>query len=125
MRKVWSIEIDGRQHRVDVAWDVQLSGGGCIMVDGQAVDTWSIGVKFPGVSRRFLVGRRRARVKQRWLDFDLYVDEARVPQESLVETGGTHPGPAPYRTVALVLVVGAIALLLFVYGLVRYVGAAP
>jgi hypothetical protein len=125
MRRVWNIQVDGQDHRVDVSWDVQLSGGGRIVVDGTAVDSWTLGVKFPGVSRRFKVGRLRAEIRQRWWDFDLYLNGRRVPDHRLVEVGGAQQGAGPYRAVAVALWLGSIAVLVFVGWLVFALSRAP
>lgn len=125
MRKVWEIDLDGQRHRIDVAWDVQLSGGGRIVLDGVIADTWWIGVKFPGVSRQFMVGRQRAQVRTRWMDFDLYLGSARVPDQQLVEIGGNQPGGAPHRLVALGLLIVVLAVLLLAAWWAYALGTAP
>ena len=79
MRKLWSLDIDGRPHEVDVTWDVTMTGAGRVVVDGELVDCWNIGVKWPGTTRVFSVTGRNAEVTQGVLNFDLTVEGVEVP----------------------------------------------
>ena len=92
MRKIWTVTLDGREHTVDVAWDIIASGGGAIRVDGMLVDVWSVGVKFPGVTRSLVVGMTPALIVQRFLDFDLVITGTKA--EGAVRGSGGLPTAA-------------------------------
>ena len=85
LTKRWSVLVEGHTHDVVVSWNVIGSGGGLILVDGLERRRWLVGLKWPGVEKRFQVEDRAARVVQHSLgDFQLEVEGAAVSEPSRV-----------------------------------------
>ena len=79
LTKRWSVLVDNQPHDVVVSWNVTSTGGGMIVVDGVEQSRWLVGVKWPGVEKRLVVGGRRARAVQHTFgDFGLEVEGASV-----------------------------------------------
>jgi hypothetical protein len=76
----WMVRLDGQEHLVEVVWDRYASGGGSIRIDGERVQRWRIGLKWPGIERSFdLAGHPAAviRVGTFCRDVELVVDGQR------------------------------------------------
>jgi hypothetical protein len=117
MRKVWKIEKEGETLVIDIAWDVLASGGGAIRVNGEQIDSWTAGVKFPGVRRRFCVNGRSCEAVQGWFTFKLFID-GEMQTGEIRQKGGL---PAGARIWPYVFVLLALAALVTVF-LCKYAG---
>ncbi len=103
MKKTWHVAVGAHQHVVVVKWDVLMTGGGHISVDGIEVERWSLGMKLPGVERHFVIGTTPAVVRQGCMDFELLLSGQPIP--------ASHQDHPMLRIPVLLLMVMALAAL--------------
>lgn len=116
MRKVWKIQKNDKTLVIDIAWDVLVSGGGAIRVNGELIDTWNVGVKFPGVTRSFSVNNLSCKTVQGWFTFKLFIDG------EMQEAAATHQGGVPLgaKIWLVVLVLLTLAATVVAFFILRY-----
>ncbi|MGA2447161.1 MAG: hypothetical protein ABTD50_00640 [Polyangiaceae bacterium] len=110
VRKCWVLSMDGREHTVEVEWDLVLTSRGNARVDGIVVATWWSKVKFPGVTERVHFAGHDLAFRQTFGSFDL--DLRRAPEVTVVHglpaTAGGSLVPWVLGIACLLAVLGAL-----------------